>query len=108
MGMYCCCGVKKRSEGWVCECDWNGWFLCFELESAPKSVPIKAHPDIDGIYEVRTFDCGDYFEEESEFSVEEKNWGEPTNEAISKWKIEYNDNWVGFKGVYAWKDKCRD
>ena len=103
MGMYCCCGVKKRSEGWKCQCDWEDWFLCFELDSAPKNVLIK-NPDKDGVYPVRTFDDGDYFEEESEFSIKEKNWGEDTNKAISKWKIEYADHWTGFKGVYAWKE----
>lgn len=102
MGMYCCCGVKKK-DSWVCECDWDGWFLCFDLDSAPKSVPIKLYPDEDGIYEVRIFEDGDYKETESEFSVVEKNWGEKTNQAISKWKIEYDDHWVGFRGVYAWK-----
>lgn len=104
MGMYCCCGVKRTSEEWTCKCDWDGWSLCFELDSAPKNVPIKIHPDLDGIYEVRTFD-DDYYEEESEFSTEEKNWGESTNEAISNWKIEYYDGWMGFRGVYAWKTK---
>lgn len=104
MGMYCCCGVKKR-DGWVCECDWKDWFLCFESENIPIKVPIKDYPEEDGIYQVRTFDSGDYFEEESEFCTQEKNWGEDTNQAISKWKIEYNDHWMGFKGVYAWKYK---
>lgn len=104
MGMYCCCGVKKR-EGWVCECDWKGWFLCFECENIPVKVPIKTHPDEDGFYEVRTFDTGDYDEEESEYSTIEKNWGQDTNQAVSRWKIEYDDNWTGFKGVYAWKEK---
>jgi hypothetical protein len=105
MGMYCCCGVKKR-DGWVCECDWNGWNLCFEFNSSPKNVHIKSHPDIDGVYEVRTFgDGGDYHEEESEFSIEEKNWGQPTNQAISRWKIEYDDHYMGLTVVYAWKEK---
>lgn len=108
MGMYCCCGVRKM-DGWICECDWNGWFLCFENfidgECSPKHIPIKKCPDEDGIYEVRTFDDGDYHEEESEFCTQEKNWGQPTNEAISHWKIEYDDNWMGYKGVYAWKEK---
>ena len=108
MGMYCCCGVKK-TEGWVCECEWDGWFLCFQVDHTkdnfPKNIPIKKIPDEDGTYEVRTFDSGDYYEEESEFSTTEKNWGQETNEAISHWKIEYNDNWLGFIGVYAWKEK---
>lgn len=103
MGMYCCCGVKKR-DGWVCECDWEGWFLCFECENIPVNVPIKSHPEVDGIYEVRTFDSGDYFEETSEFSTIEKNWDEETNQAISHWRIEYNDNWTGCRGVFAWKE----
>jgi len=30
-------------------------------------------------------------------------WGEYTNQAVSRWKIEYNDNWMGYRGVYAWK-----
>ena len=107
MGMYCCCGIKKR-DGWICECDWNGWFLCFECDEIPKDVPIKKIPEKDGLYEVRTFEDGDYHEEESEFSLLEKNWGEYTNKAISHWKIEYDDNWVGFKGVYAWKEKGED
>lgn len=103
MGMYCCCGVKKI-DGWVCECDWKGWYLCFELDSAPKDVIIKL-PQKDGVYQVRTFDCGDYSEEESKFSLTKKNWGQPTNEAISHWEIEYDDNWLGYIGVYAWKEK---
>ncbi len=107
MGMYCCCGVKKR-DGWKCECDWDGWFSCFKIDHAednfPKNIPIKHHPDIDGTYEVRTCDSGDYNEEKSEFSLIEKNWGELTNQAISRWKIEYNDNWMGYKGVFAWKE----
>ncbi len=105
MGMYCCCGVKKTREAWVCQCDWDGWFLCFHLDSAPKNVPIKSHPETDGVYEVRIFEDGDYSETESEFSIKEKNWGERTNQAISKWKIEYDDNWMGIRGVYAYKPK---
>ncbi len=103
MGMYCCCGVKKR-EGWICECDWDGWSLCFQLDSAPKHVPIK-HPEKDGTYSVRVFEDGDYHEDESEFSTKEKNWGEITNDIISNWKIEYNDSWMGYRGVYAWKER---
>ncbi len=105
MGMYCACGVKKRREGWKCECDWNCWNLCFELDSAPKNVPINPHPDKEGIYEVRTFGDGDYHEEESKYSLVEKNWGKSTNQAISRWEIEYNDNRLGYTGVYAWKKK---
>lgn len=107
MGMYCCCGIRKRDD-WVCECDWNGWFLCFKKDTEdnfPKNIPIKPIPDKDGIYVVRTFEDGDYYEETSEFSTIEKNWGEFTNEAISHWKIAYDDNWLGFRGVYAWKEK---
>jgi hypothetical protein len=107
MGIYCCCGVKKRGV-WICECDWNGWFLCFEMDytedNFPKNIPIKLHPDVNGIYQVRTCDQGDYDEEESEFSLIEKNWGEYTNEAISHWKVTYEDGWTGHKGVYAWKE----
>ncbi len=48
MGMYCCCGVRKR-DGWKCECDWSGWFLCFENfldgDAFPKDVPIKKIPE---------------------------------------------------------------
>ncbi|RPI83379.1 MAG: hypothetical protein EHM34_05390 [Nitrosopumilales archaeon] len=111
MAMYCCCGVKKREEGWTCECDWDGWFLCWEqshpsLHSIPVYVPVKEIPNKDGVYLVRVFEDGDDSELESEFSTVEKNWGEYTNEAISRWKIEYNDNWMGFRGVYAWKEKA--
>ena len=102
--MYCCCGVKKR-EGWVCECDWEGWFLCFACENIPVTVPIKEIPDKDGTYEVRVFEDGDYHEMESEFSSVKKDWGEPTNQAVSHWKIEYEDGWCGYRGVYAWKGK---
>ena len=101
MGQYCCCGVKRTGD-WVCECDWDGWYLCFEMEHLPKPVPIKVHPDSDGTYLVRTFD-EDYDEDESEFSLIEKNWGESTNKMISRWKIEYCDGWTGYMGVYAWK-----
>lgn len=104
MGRYCCCGVKMR-EDWICQCDWNGWYLCFEKENIPVKVPIKKHPEVDGTYLVRTFDDCDYSEEESEFSIIEKNWGQLTNDAISRWKIEYDDNWMGYRGVYAWKEK---
>ena len=69
---------------------------------------IKSHPDTDGVYEVRVFEDGDYNEEESEFSMTEKNWGQCTNQCISKWKIEYCDNWLGVIGVYAWKEKEED
>jgi hypothetical protein len=110
MGMYCCCGVKKR-EGWKCECDWENWVLCFRNNhwsdnGFPNNIPIKEIPDKDGLYEVRVFlDCGDYDEDESEFSLTKKNWGQPTNKAISHWKVEYDDGWSGFTGVYAWKEK---
>jgi len=104
MGMYCCCGVKKRSDGWSCECDWEGWFLCFEVKNLPKNITIKKYPEKNGKYLVRVFEDGDYNEDESEFSTIEKNWEEPTNQAISKWKIEYSDNWTGYRGVYAWKE----
>jgi hypothetical protein len=102
MGMYCCCGVKKR-DAWKCECDWKGWFGCFKTEEMPESVQIK-NPDKDGIYEVRAFEDGDNHETESEFSLITKNWGEYTNQAISHWKYEYDDNWMGFRGIYAWKE----
>lgn len=108
MGMYCCCGVKKSIDGWKCECDWEGWFLCFEMDSSdgfPKNIPIKSIPDKEGKYKVRTFSDGDYHEKESEFSLIPKNWGQCTNQAISHWEIEYNDNWMGFEGVYSWKEK---
>jgi hypothetical protein len=109
MGMYCCCGVKKR-DTWVCQCDWDDWFLCWEqdnkqVDSIPVSVPVKKIPNKDGVYKVRIFEDGDNDETESEFSLKEKNWGEFTNQAISHWKIEYNDGWVGYRGVYAWKEK---
>ena len=112
MGMYCCCGVKKR-DGWVCQCDWEGWFLCWKQEnldihSIPIDVPIKKIPDKDGIYLVRVFEDGDDNEVESEFCLLEKNWGEVTNQAISHWKIVYNDNWMGYRGVYAWKEKDQE
>jgi len=108
MGMYCCCGVKKR-DGWICECDWKDWFLCFEMDyhkdNFPKDIPIKEIPDEDGIYEVRTFDSGDYDEEESEFSLIAKNWGQCTNQAISHWQIAYQDGYCGYRGVFSWKKK---
>ena len=105
MGMYCCCGVKKRDK-WTCECDWDGWYLCYEHDNLPCQVPIKIIPEKEGNYLVRVFDDGgDNYEEESEFSLEEKDWGQSTNQAISHWQIEYNDNWAGYKGVYAWKEK---
>jgi hypothetical protein len=108
MGMYCACGVKKWNK-WVCECDWKEWFLCWEqtdqsLHSIPIIVPVKKIPDKEGVYEVRVFEDGDYYETKSEFSLIEKNWGESTNKAISHWKIEYDDHWIGFRGVYAWKN----
>lgn len=40
MGMHCCCGVKKR-DGSVCECDWNGWNLCWEQDNHLHSIPVK-------------------------------------------------------------------
>lgn len=103
MGMYCACGVKKIEE-WKCECDWKFWFACFENKDIPSYVQIKSIPEKDGIYLVRVFDEGDYNEEESEFCKKPKNWGEYTNKAISSWKIEYTDNWTGYRGVYAWKE----
>lgn len=107
MGTYCCCGVKKR-DGWICECDWEGWHLCFEMDNTidnfPKNIPIKEHPDKDGTYLVRVFEDGDYDECESEFSIKEKKWEEYINQAISRWKIEYNDGWMGYRGVYAWRE----
>lgn len=112
MGMYCCCGVKKR-DGWVCECDWEGWYLCWEqtnkdLHLIPFTVPVKEIPDKNGIYQVRVFEDGDDNESESEFSIIKKNWGQVTNQAISHWKIAYNDNWMGYRGVYAWKGRFKD
>ena len=107
MGMYCACGIKK-SANWKCECDWKGWNLCYEMSHNdghfPENLPIKECPDIDGIYQVRTFD-DDYDETESEFSTIKKNWGESTNQIISNWKVEYSDGWTGYRGVYAWKEK---
>jgi hypothetical protein len=103
MGMYCCCGVKMR-QGWICKCDCDGWFLCFESKNLPISVPIKEIPDENGTYKVRVFEDGDYHEIESEFSLIKKNWGQYTNQAISNWKIEYQDEWCGFRGVLAWKE----
>jgi hypothetical protein len=112
MGMYCACGVKKR-EGWVCECDWDNWYLCFEdkdpsLHGLTTEVPVKKIPDKDGTYQVRVFEDGDYDETESEFSLTKKNWGENTNQMISHWKVEYFDGWVGYRGVYAWKKLGED
>lgn len=104
MGMYCCCGVKKR-DGWQCECDWTDWFLCFEVEGVSKDIPIKKIPDKDGMYQVRCFEDGDYYEDESMFCLTEKNWGQDTNKQISHWEIEYSDGWMGYRGVYAWKDE---
>lgn len=103
MGMYCCCGVRKR-EVWKCDCDWQRWFACFKTDQMPENICIK-RPDKDGVYKVRVFGDGDNYEDESEFSSVEKNWGEATNQAISNWKIEYDDNWTGYRGVYAWKEK---
>lgn len=105
--MYCACGVKMR-DGWKCECDWKGWNFCFEMhnkDAFPKNVPIKEIPEKNGIYEVRTFSDGDYDEEESEFSLIKKNWGQNTNQAISHWEKTYNDGWMGYAGVFAWKEK---
>lgn len=51
------------------------------------------------------FEDGDDNETESEFSLTEKNWGHLTNQAISHWEIVYDDNWMGFRGVFAWKPK---
>lgn len=117
MGIYCCCGVKKR-EGWICQCDWDGWFLCWEqinneVHSIPVPVPFMKIPDKEGIYKVRVFeskvfevntfiDLNDY-ETESEFSLIKKNWGELMNKAISHWKITYDDEWMEYRDVYAWK-----
>jgi hypothetical protein len=111
MGMYCCCGVKKR-DSWICECDWDGWYLCWEqtdgeLHGIPVPVPVKKIPDEDGIYQVRVFEDGDDHECASEFSLIAKNWGESTNQAISNWKASYEDGWCGFRGVYAWKAKAQ-
>jgi hypothetical protein len=103
MGMYCCCGIKKRDE-WKCECDWDGWFLRFNPELHQSSAPIKDIPEKDGKYLVRVFEDGDDYETESDFSVVKKNWGESTNNAICNWRITYDDNWMGYRGVYAWKD----
>ncbi len=89
------------SEEWPCECDWTGWSGCFKTEEMPESVPIKL-PDKAGKYLVRVFD-DDNYEEESEFSLLKKNWGQVTNQAISNWEIDYCDNWTGHTGVYAWK-----
>lgn len=107
MGMYCVCDVKK-DDPWTCKCDWNGWYLCYEqkvknLHSIPVEVPVKEIPDKDGKYLVRCFEDGDDFEDISEFSTIAKNWGQKTNQAISHWKITYNDGWMGCRGVYAWK-----
>jgi hypothetical protein len=104
MGMYCACGVKKTDD-WQCECDWSGWYLCFEIKEFIKHAPVKEIPEKQGQYLVRTFEDGDYHEEESEFSLIKKNWGESTNQAVSHWKIEYQDGWLGYRGVYAWKEK---
>jgi hypothetical protein len=104
MGMYCCCGVKKRQD-WVCSCDWDGWFLCYERDNLPVKVPIKKIPDKDEIYEVRIFEDGDDRETTSKFSLVKKNWGQYTNQAISNWEVEYDDKWSGFIGVFAWKEK---
>lgn len=67
------------------------------------NAPFKEIPEKEGNYLVRTFEDGDYNEEESEFSIVKKNWGESTNQAVSNWKIQYYDGWTGYRGVYAWK-----
>jgi len=102
MGMYCACGIKKI-DGWKCECDWDGWFICFNPELHQTTAPIKKMPDQEGKYLVRVFEDGDDEETESNFSLVAKNWGQSTNKAISHWEIEYNDEWTGYRGVYAWK-----
>lgn len=51
---------------------------------------------------MRVFEDGDDYEAESEFCTQEKNWGEYTNQAVSHWKIVYDDGWMGYRGVYAW------
>ena len=103
MGRYCACGQKKY-DGWECKCNWDGWFACFNNKDIPDYVPIKEFPNKEGTYLVRTFDEGDNSEEESEYVLTPKNWGEYNNEAISRWKIAYNDNYLGYRGVYAWKE----
>lgn len=107
MGTYCCCGVKKRSEHWKCECDWEGWYACFKTDQMPQNIYIK-NPDRDGKYLVRIFEDGDDYEDESAFSLIEKNWGQCTNDAISNWEVDYCDGWMGYRGVYAWKENIKD
>lgn len=103
MGTQCCCGEKMGRVGWKCDCDWEGWYLCYEQKEFP-NVPIKKIPEKDGIYTVRVCEDADYNECESEFSIKEKNWGEDTNQAISNWKQQYYDGWCGWRGVFAWKE----
>ena len=105
--MYCACGVKKVKK-WKCECDWEGWFLCYpkdwDLGATPIGIPVKEHPDKEGKYLVRICVDGDDSECESQFCLTPKNWGLVTNGAISRWDIEYDDKWMGYIGVYAWKE----
>lgn len=94
-------------DGWVCKCDWEDWFLCYDSQHAPAGIVVKL-PEKNGVYNVRTVDEDGYYEEESEFSTIKKNWGQFTNNAISHWKITYDDGWTGYKGVYAWQKKRID
>lgn len=104
MGMYCACGERISRETFDCKCNWDGWNRCYDDEIHPKISEIKL-PEKDGIYHVRIFSDGDCYEDESKFSVVPKNWGQKTNEIISHWEIEYDDGWVGYRGVYAWREK---
>lgn len=105
MGMYCCCGAKKSVPGWSCKCDWDDWFLCYENKDLPKNIPIKPHPSSSGTYLVRVFEDGDYYETNSEFSLTPKDWGKPHNKYVSHWEIDYFDGWLGYRGVFAYKEE---
>lgn len=109
MVMYCACGQRKTrdkegKDSWICRCDWKEWTACFKTKETPDNITISL-PTKNGIYQVRVFEDGDNYEDVSEFDLEKKNWGNPTNKAISNWKITYDDGWTGYKGVYAWKRK---
>lgn len=95
MGRYCACGAKYYGVEVHCVCDKIGWHDIFENES---DLPNK-----EGVYDVRVTEDGEQYETTSEFSLEKRDWNNHSIEP-SHWSEDYEDNWLGWRKVYAWRE----
>ncbi len=118
MGMYCCCDWKMTDSIHIdmvnkkttiyeadpdgCTCDWNNWNSIYDwpAERKNKDRPLKL-PEKEGKYLVRIqTDCGDRYEDESEFKFEKRK------ERCGYTGREFEVHWSGDleQQPYAWKE----